>query len=67
MLERGVGRGITFGNEKAGAEPVKTLSTDFEEEALERDVGNEDFKKLTVGREYHLQVTRKLTKQFLLQ
>lgn len=40
MLQREVGQGITFGNEKVGEEPVKILSTDFEQEALERDLGN---------------------------
>lgn len=42
MLEREVGQEITFGNEKVKEEPIKILSTHFEQETLERDLGNED-------------------------
>lgn len=45
MLEREIGQGITFENKKVEEESAKILSTHFEQEALERDLGNEDLKK----------------------
>lgn len=47
MLEREIGQGITFENKKVGEESAKILSTHFEQEALERDLRNEDLKKST--------------------